>query len=114
MNVIGSRPNGWWRDRPGAMRALVDELARYARRTGDEVTVVFDGRPVDLDSAEGVGVRFACRRGRDAADDDIVELVARNAEPGSVEVATSDRALAARVRAARASVISVTELRARL
>ena len=26
MNVIGSRPNGWWRDRPGAMRALTDEL----------------------------------------------------------------------------------------
>ena len=26
MNVIGSRPDGWWRDRPGAMRRLVEKL----------------------------------------------------------------------------------------
>ena len=25
MNVIGSRPDGWWKDRAGAMRRLVDE-----------------------------------------------------------------------------------------
>jgi len=30
MNVIGSRPTGWWRDRPGAMAALVADLGRYA------------------------------------------------------------------------------------
>ncbi|MBM3141325.1 MAG: NTP pyrophosphohydrolase, partial [Chloroflexi bacterium] len=28
MNVIGSRPDGWWRDRPGAARRLVRALAR--------------------------------------------------------------------------------------
>ena len=39
MNVIGSRPDGWWRDRRGAMRRLVEDLARLE---GD-VTVVLDG-----------------------------------------------------------------------
>ena len=33
MNVIGSRPTGWWRDRPRAMRELVKDLnARWASR----------------------------------------------------------------------------------
>jgi hypothetical protein len=31
MNVIGSRPDGWWRDREGAIRSLVGRLERYAR-----------------------------------------------------------------------------------
>ena len=34
MNVIGSRPTGWWRDRPGAMRGLVRELDN-SLRAGD-------------------------------------------------------------------------------
>ena len=53
MNVIGSRPTGWWRDRPGAMRGLVEELREFAAREGHDVTVVFDGRPFEL---EGDGV----------------------------------------------------------
>ena len=35
MNVIGSRPTGWWRDRPGAMRGLVAELGDVRRRAGE-------------------------------------------------------------------------------
>src|SRR5690242_20378972 len=61
MNVIGSRPDGWWRDRPAAMRALAERLGAYAAETGDEVTVVFDGKPFELE-AEGVRVVFASRR----------------------------------------------------
>ena len=62
-NVIGSRPDGWWRDRPGATRRLVAALQSLAARTGDEITVVFDGRPL-ADLAEGVhdGVRVAYAR----------------------------------------------------
>ena len=44
-NVVGSKPDGWWRDRAGATRRLVAALQSLAARTGDEVTVVFDGRP---------------------------------------------------------------------
>ena len=42
MNVIGSRPTGWWRDRPGAMRGLVEELVERDAAPG-ELSVVGDG-----------------------------------------------------------------------
>ena len=112
MNVIGSRPNGWWRDRPGAMRALVEELEAFAEG-GEAVTVVFDGRPFDLES-RSVDVMFASRRGPNAADDDIAVLVQRDAEPGGLSVVTSDGDLAGRVRAAGAAVVGAGEFRRRL
>lgn len=113
MNVIGSRPTGWWRDRPGAMRGLVEELEAFAGQNGDEVTVVFDGRPFDLDSPS-VDVRFASRRGRNAADDDIAELVEGDAEPATLSVVTSDSDLARRVRERGAAVVGAGEFRRRL
>ena len=91
-NVIGSRPDGWWRDRAGATRRLVAALEAFAERSGDEVTVVLDaGEPPP---AERVEVLVAPRRGRDAADDAIVEwLEARGGE--GMRVVTSDAELAA-------------------
>ena len=65
------------------MRRLVEELGSLARASGEPVTVVLDGRPFDLDG-NGVEVRFASRRGRDAADDDIAALVAADAAPGDL------------------------------
>jgi hypothetical protein len=41
MNVIGTRPDGWWKDRHGAMVRLVGRLERWATDSGEEVTVVF-------------------------------------------------------------------------
>jgi predicted RNA-binding protein with PIN domain len=114
MNVIGSRPTGWWRDRPRAMRELVDELGSFAETAGDELTVVFDGEPFDVDAPEGVGVRFATRRGPNAADDDIAALVEREEDPGSLSVVTSDGDLSRRVRAAGAAVVGAGEFRRRL
>jgi predicted RNA-binding protein with PIN domain len=114
MNVIGSRPTGWWRDRPAAMRALSEELGELATATGDELTVIFDGRPFELAEPPGVTVRFATRRGQNAADDDIASLVERDAEPGELTVVTSDRRLAERVRAAGAQVVGAGEFRRRL
>jgi predicted RNA-binding protein with PIN domain len=113
MNVIGSRPNGWWRDRPDAMRALVQELEAFAERGGEAVTVVFDGRPFDLDSGS-VDVMFASRRGPNAADDDIAVLVQGDDEPSELSVVTSDGDLAGRVRAAGAAVVGAGEFRRRL
>jgi predicted RNA-binding protein with PIN domain len=113
MNVIGSRPTGWWRDRHGAMRGLVAELGEFAAREGDEVTVVFDGKPFDLDG-DGVRVMFATRRGRNAADDDIAALVERDGAPGELSVVTSDADLARRVRDAGGAVVGAGEFRRRL
>ncbi len=111
MNVIGSRPDGWWRDRPGAMGALVEKLEAFARRSGDPVTVVFDGRPFELEGGEGVTVLFASRPGRNAADDDIAARVESDDEPSSLSVVTSDADLARRVRAAGAAVVGAGEFR---
>jgi predicted RNA-binding protein with PIN domain len=110
MNVIGSRPTGWWRDRPRAMRELVDALEAFAQGRGDPVTVVLDGRPFELEG-ETVDVRFASRRGPNAADDDIAALVERDDDPAALSVVTSDGDLARRVREAGAAVVGAGEFR---
>jgi predicted RNA-binding protein with PIN domain len=109
MNVIGSRPTGWWRDRRGAMAAFVGELQAYAAATGEPVTVVLDSRPFPIDGGD-VDVRFASP-GRDAADDAIVEMIDRHPEPSSLVVATSDKALVDRVRERGAQTMSAGALR---
>jgi len=113
MNVIGSRPDGWWRDRAGAKRRLVEELGRFAGRTGHEVAVVFDGRPLDVESGP-VRVAFASRRGRNAADHDIAAEAEADPDAGSLTVVTSDADLAERVREAGARVEGAGEFRRRL
>jgi predicted RNA-binding protein with PIN domain len=113
MNVIGSRPDGWWRDRRAAMRRLVEALAGLAGATGDEVTVVLDSRPFDVGDAGPVAVRFA-PGGRNSGDDMIVRIVERDPEPDALTVVTSDKELAARVRALGARVTPAGELRAAL
>ena len=113
MNVIGSRPDGWWRDRDGAVRALVAVLDEFAEGPDPQVVAVFDGRPVEVQSRR-VDVRFAPRRGRNAADDEIVELVAGDPDRASLTVVTSDAALADRVRALGAEVEGAGAFRRRL
>jgi predicted RNA-binding protein with PIN domain len=113
MNVIGSRPDGWWRDRTGAMRRLVEQLDAFAAATGDDVTVVLDGRPRDVGAPDHVAVAFA-PGGRDAADDEIARRVAADPDPGSLTVVTSDRGLVERVTGSGARVESVQPFRARI
>jgi predicted RNA-binding protein with PIN domain len=113
MNVIGSRPDGWWRDRTAAMERLAGELDALARETGEPVTVVFDGRPRAI-PAERIDVRFASRRGPNAADDDIAALVSADDDAPGLSVVTSDADLARRARAARARLVGAGEFRRRL
>jgi predicted RNA-binding protein with PIN domain len=113
MNVIGSRPDGWWHDRPGAMEQLVWLLERFAEQTGDEIEVVFDGRPParELGEAGTVKVTFASRGGPNAADDDIAQLVRSADDPASLRVVTSDGDLASRVAGAGAEVVGAGAFR---
>ena len=73
---------------------------------------MLDSRPFEVD-ASIVEVRFA-HPGPDAADDAIVALVADHADPSSLLVATSDKALAARVRELGADVMPAGALRRRV
>ncbi len=105
MNVIGSRPDGWWRDRHGAMVRLVESLERWtAERADEHVVVVFERPPSPPIAASLIEVAAAPRAHRNSADDEIVRRVRAAAEPHEMRVVTSDRELAARVRAAGAEV----------
>jgi predicted RNA-binding protein with PIN domain len=114
MNLIGSRPTGWWRDRERAMRELVAELDAYAQSTGEQVTVVFDSKPFDLPADRSIGVTFASTPGRNAADDEIVRIVERDDAPATLRVVTSDAELVRRVRTHGAEVESTRPFRGRL
>jgi predicted RNA-binding protein with PIN domain len=116
MNVIGSRPDRWWNDPDRAMRRFIDELDLYGERTGEEMTVVFDRSPKDVSSGPhgAVTVVFASRRGRNAADHEIITMVAGDPAPQSLTVVTSDARLAERVRALGAQVISSGSFRRRM
>jgi predicted RNA-binding protein with PIN domain len=97
-NVVGSRPDGWWRDRAGAASRLVQRIASDLEDPG-EVVVVLEGaarRGVEPGTAGTVRVVHA----EGSGDDDIVARVAdaRHREPElAVTVVTADRGLRARV-----------------
>jgi 8-oxo-dGTP diphosphatase len=123
-NVMGSRPDGWWRDRVGAARRLVadaattsreglpdgqlpDELDRAAlRHWWPQVVFVVEGaaRPAAVDAPPDVTVVAA----RGSGDDEIVaqvERARRQSPDGPVLVITADREL--RERCARAHAVPV-------
>jgi hypothetical protein len=103
-NVIGSRPDGWWRDRPGAARAFVERV-RAAAATGrlaEPVVVVLEGKSrggVEPGEAEGVTVMHASGSG----DDRLLAVVADAAVP--VTLVSADRALCQRAESLGADIV---------
>src|SRR6266542_4184777 len=99
MNVIGSRPDRWWNDPDGAVRRLIEDLDRYGSQTGEEITVVFDRRPPDVSPGRhgSAIVAFASRQGHNAADHEIVRVVAEDLARESLTVVTSDARLGEQV-----------------
>ena len=114
-NVMGQRV-GWHRDKTGARRRLLEELARFVRAGGVSVRVVFDGAPDDHfpDGASfmGVGVFYA-ERGSNA-DERIKRMVDASRERRTLIVVTSDRELAGYVRQSGAKVQRAGDFRRRL
>jgi predicted RNA-binding protein with PIN domain len=96
-NVFGSRPDGWWNDPQAAKRRLTQRVAEWCRTHDDPVILVFDApvAPGTLELAGGnLRIVVAGRRGRDAADDEIVDLAQGIDAPC---VVTSDRGLRRRL-----------------
>ena len=97
-NVVGSVPDGWWRDRRGATERLRDRLAGLGERGLPgwppplEVVLVVEGRARGVEGLSTVRVVSATGSG----DDAVVDLVAA-AHDRRVLVVTADRALIARV-----------------
>jgi hypothetical protein len=97
-NVVGSRPDGWWRDRPGAAARLAEGL-ETARLPYDEVVLVLEGaarRGRPAGTVPALRVVHADGSGDDAIVTEVARLVA---EGGDVEVVTADRGLRSRVEA---------------
>lgn len=103
MNVIGSRPDGWWKDRGGAMVALVESLDRWAATRGERVTVVFERPPATAIPSSVIEVAYAPRPAANSADDEIVRVVRADARPHDIRVVTSDKGLTDRIEALGAS-----------
>jgi hypothetical protein len=102
-NVIGSRPTGWWRDRPGATRHFVERVRATvtAGRLDPPVTLVLEGRArAGADEVDVAGVEVVHAPGE--GDDTIAAIAEAHRE---VIVVTADRELAERVRAANAEVV---------
>ena len=108
-NVVGSRPDGWWRDRAGAASRLHGRLA-VADLTYDEVVLVLEGQARGGVPAGTDGHLRTVHASRDG-DAAIVSAVRAAADGGADVVAvTADRALAQRSEAAGARVMSPTWL----
>jgi hypothetical protein len=95
-NVVGSRPDGWWRDRPGAAARLAERLAAGIPLPGDVVLVLEGAARRGVPAGPSAGLRVVHADG--SGDDAIVDVVAA-AGDRPVTVVTSDRGLRARVAA---------------
>ncbi|MEU9210889.1 NTP pyrophosphohydrolase [Streptomyces sp. NPDC048415] len=108
-NVVGSVPDGWWRDRRGAAERLRDRLARdgLPGHAGPvELVLVVEGAAKGVSSVPGVRVVAAPGSG----DDRIVELVAE-ARDRPCLVVTADRELRRRVAELGAEVVGPRAVR---
>ena len=114
-NVVGSRPDGWWRDRAGAARRLRAQIAA-ADLPHDEIVLVVEGaarRGVPAEQDRRVRTVHAPGSG----DDTIVEMAGAyvdEAEDNEVVVVTADRELRQRVEAAGARCVGPSWLLDRL
>jgi predicted RNA-binding protein with PIN domain len=114
MNVIGSRPDGWWRDRRGAIERLVEQLENWAEKNGEKVTVVLEGPPSPPLRSEVIEISWAPRPGANSADGEIVRRLPEWLDEGEVTVVSSDRDLAQRARSLGAAVEPAAAFRTRL
>ena len=111
-NVMGQTP-GWHRDKAGARRRLLEQVAAFNRVKKTRITVVFDGAP-DRAFPEGsafLGVKVLYAAPGSDADSRICRLVEASKDRRGLTVVTSDRQLAFLVRSNGATVLRSGEFR---
>ncbi|HEV7899006.1 MAG TPA: hypothetical protein VGP31_14315 [Planosporangium sp.] len=113
-NVVGSVPDGWWRDRAGAAERLRDALAEAGPAAleggtdNDQLVLVVEGAARRVPPVPGVRVVAADGSG----DDAIVDLLRREGS-GDEVVVTADRGLRERVTELGARVVGPSALHIR-
>ena len=105
-NVVGSRPDGWWKDRAGAARRLHEQLLTADLAYDDVVLVLEGGAKGGVPAGRDGHLRTVHARG--SGDDEIVAQAGRPDD--TVTVVTADRMLQSRVAAAGATSLSPTWL----
>ena len=109
-NVVGTRPDGWWRDRAGATQRLLGGLAALAGQRLDlpgapveeaEVVAVVEGAARAVPDVAGVRLVRADGSGDDALAAEAADLVAHGR---TVVVVTADRGLRDRLPAGARAV----------
>jgi hypothetical protein len=141
-NVVGSRPDGWWRDRAGAARRLAGSIVAVLVSRPDDLVELLDGTAPSSASAGTAGsdpaaaalqVHLVLEGAAGKVDDlpthpllDVVHAPADGdsaivalveglaGESGRVLVVTADRELRERVRAVGAEVTGPGVFRAAL
>jgi hypothetical protein len=111
-NVVGSVPDGWWRDRAGAAERLRDALAAAGPAalpgadSDAEIVLVVEGAARRVRAVPGIRVIAADHSG----DDAIVEICQQHSG-GETVVVTADRGLRDRVAELGARVVGPTALK---
>lgn len=110
-NVVGSVPDGWWRDRPGAAARLHAGLVGAgAQLPYGEVVLVLEGR-ARAGVAEGLEGVVRTVHAPGEGDDEIVRQCRAYRLEGQVALATADRGLVARVEELGVAVVGPRSVR---
>jgi predicted RNA-binding protein with PIN domain len=104
-NVVGSRPDGWWKDRSGAARRLHERLLTADLSYADVVLVLEGAAKSGVRAGRDGHVRIV--HARASGDDEIVSQARAAHERGDLAtVITADRMLQSRVSAVGATTMS--------
>jgi predicted RNA-binding protein with PIN domain len=110
-NVVGSRPDGWWRDRAGAARKLLVKLAALHERLElTDVVVILEGAArgavsgPDTPEVGGLRVVLADGSGDDTIAAETAEISVGDSNP-EVTVVTADRGLRQRIEPTGATAV---------
>jgi acetyl-CoA carboxylase carboxyltransferase component len=103
-NVVGSRPNGWWRDRAGATRTFVDQVraAVASGRLPIPVVVVLEGKARGGAQA-GVVSDVTVLHAEGSGDDALIDVISDASN--EVTLVTADRGLRQRAETLGARVV---------